>query len=80
LREQPGEEAAVAIAEDERAGPVGKLREEVEAASFKRPPKGDVFEPAIGASDAVEVGRRGCQLSVLSWPFSVVSGARTGLG
>jgi hypothetical protein len=63
LREKGGEKAAVPVAEEERAAAVRELRQEVEAAPFERAAQGKVFEPAIGAGDAVKVGRR-CQLSV----------------
>ena len=61
LSEQACEEAAIAVAEDECVAAVRELREEVEAAALEGSAEGEVFEPAVGASDAVEVGGGGHQ-------------------
>jgi hypothetical protein len=55
LREELREEAAVSVAEDEGTLLLEEVREVVEAAAFEGSAKGEVFEPAIGASYGVEV-------------------------
>jgi hypothetical protein len=62
LREEAGGETAVTVAEDEGVGARCELREEVKAAALEGAAEGEVLEPAVGASDAVEVGW-GCQWS-----------------
>jgi hypothetical protein len=53
---QGGEEAAVSVAENQCVATVKQLREVVGAAAFEGCAEGKVFEPAIGAGYAVEVG------------------------
>ena len=53
--EQTGEEAAVAISEDERPAASLKLGQKTLAAAFERPAKGRVLHPAIEGRDAIEV-------------------------
>jgi hypothetical protein len=56
LREETGEEAAVAVAEDEGGFLMGEGGEVVEAGSLESGAEGEVFEPAIRAGYGVEVG------------------------
>jgi hypothetical protein len=56
LSEELGEKAAVAVAEDEGSLALEEAGEVVEAALLEGAAEGDVFEPAIRASDGVEVG------------------------
>ncbi len=55
VREKLGEEAAVSIAQDQCVAPVEKLRKVLGAAALERLAKGEIFEPAIGFRDVVEV-------------------------
>ena len=57
--EEVDEKAAISVAENEGAAGGGELGKAEEAAMFEHGAEGEVFEPAIGASDAVEVGGRG---------------------
>ena len=50
------EEAAISVAQNECAATVEELWEIVEAAVFEGFAEGEVFEPAIGASDEIKVG------------------------
>jgi len=54
--EELGEEAAVPITEQEGSAGLEEAREEVEATALEEGAEGEVFEPAVGAGDAVEVG------------------------
>jgi hypothetical protein len=54
--EEAGEEATVAVAEDQGAAAVEETGEEVVAGAFEGSGEGEVFEPAVGAGDAIEVG------------------------
>ena len=54
-QKESGEEAAVAVAEDEGAFAVEEAREEVGSAALERAAEGEVFGEAIGAGDGVEV-------------------------
>jgi len=54
--EEVGKEATISVAEDESAAGRVELGNTVEAASFEHGAEGQIFEPAIGARDAVEVG------------------------
>jgi hypothetical protein len=54
--EELREEAAVSIAKDESLFLLEEVREIVEAAAFEEAAEGEVFEPAIGAGDEIEVG------------------------
>jgi hypothetical protein len=56
LCEQTGEEATVSVAEDEGPLLVEEVGEIVEAAALESLTEGEVFEPAIGPGDGVEVG------------------------
>ena len=56
LREEPGGKATVAIPEEESVATVFQVREEVSAGLLEEGAKGDVFEPAIGAGNPVEIG------------------------
>lgn len=55
VREQLGEKAAVAVAQDQCAATIAELRKEVSAAPFKRSTERQVLEPAIRAGDEIEV-------------------------
>jgi hypothetical protein len=55
LFEELGEEATVSVAEDQGAFLLEEIWQEVEAAVLEGSGKGQVFEPAIGASYVVEV-------------------------
>ena len=59
LREELGEETAVSVADYQGLFLIEKAEEEVEAAAFEGSAEGEVFEPAIGACDVVEVGLGG---------------------
>jgi hypothetical protein len=59
VSEELGEEATVAVAEDEGAVARGELREEVIAGAEEERAEGEVLGPAIEAGYAVEVRRRG---------------------
>jgi hypothetical protein len=53
------EEAAVSVTKDEGAAAglmVEELREVVAAGVFEGSAEGEIFEPAIGAGDRIEVG------------------------
>ena len=54
--EQAGEEAAVAVTENQGGAAVGELGEEVIPTASERGAEGEVFEPAVGAGDEVKVG------------------------
>jgi hypothetical protein len=56
LRKQSGQKTAVAIAQDKRAVAAGELRQEMEPAAFENAAERQVFEPAVGARDAIEIG------------------------
>jgi len=53
---QCAEEAAVPIAQNARSSLIEKKGKEVQAAVFQGAAQREVFEPAIGAGDCVEVG------------------------
>ena len=55
LSEQCREKTAIAITKHERTPSVCQLRKEVEAAPLKSAAQCKVFEPSVGACDAVEV-------------------------
>ena len=57
--EEAGEEAAVAVAEDEGAARVASCGRKWVAAALEGGAEGEVFEPAIRAGDEVEVCRGG---------------------
>ena len=54
-----GEEAAVAVAEDEGLVAGWELREEVGAGALEEGAEGEVFGVAVDAGDGIEVGRCG---------------------
>jgi hypothetical protein len=54
--EESAGEATVTIAQDKCVTAIEKLWEIVSAAVFERFAEGEVFEPAIGTGDEVEVG------------------------
>ena len=55
--QQPGREAAVAVAEDEGVVAVGEAREEGGSAQAEKRPEAAPFHPAVHIGKAVEVGR-----------------------
>jgi len=59
LRDELSEKAAVSVAEDEGSPLLEESGEIVEAAAFEGSAEGEVFEPAIGASNEVKVGLSG---------------------
>ena len=61
-REKLGEKAPVPITEQEGSASLEEAREEVEATALEEGAEGEVFEPAVGAGDAVEVGWDGHEL------------------
>ena len=54
--EELGEETTVSVAEDERVLPIEQRGDEVRSAALEGGAEGEVFEPAIGAGDEIEVG------------------------
>jgi FKBP-type peptidyl-prolyl cis-trans isomerase 2 len=58
LGEEAGQEAAVAVAEDEGSVAWGKLREEVVPGAGEERAEGEVLGPAVEVGDAVEVRLR----------------------
>src|SRR6185312_7283962 len=66
-RQERGGEAAVPIPEDEGLFAVEEEREEVGAAALEGAAESEVFEPAIGFGDEVEVGLAGLHGCWLEW-------------
>lgn len=55
LAQEMGGETAVSVAENKGAAAIGKLRQEMDAAAPEKRAESEVFEPAIDASQMVEV-------------------------
>lgn len=59
VAQQLGEETAVSVAKDESVVVAEEMGQEVEASALQERTEGEVFKPAIGAGDTVEVGGGG---------------------
>lgn len=55
--EEPGEEAAVSVTEYQRVLRVRQLGKVREAAALEERAEAEVFQPPVGAGDAIEIGR-----------------------